>query len=63
MSALGQKQTCAVQNGMSALPPKADIHRRDKVSGARAREHQWRGADAGHKRRPKNRLMVRIRDP
>jgi hypothetical protein len=28
MSALGQKQTCAVQNGMSALPPKADIGRR-----------------------------------
>ena len=26
MSALGQKQTCAVQNVMSALPPKADIH-------------------------------------
>ena len=25
MSALGQKQTCAVQKGMSALPPKADI--------------------------------------
>ena len=25
MSALGQKQTCAVQNGMSALPPKADM--------------------------------------
>jgi hypothetical protein len=25
MSALGQKQTCAVQLGMSALPPKADI--------------------------------------
>ena len=25
MSALGQKRTCAVQNGMSALPPKADI--------------------------------------
>ena len=25
MSALGQKQTFAVQNGMSALPPKADI--------------------------------------
>jgi len=24
MSALGQKQTYAVQNGMSALPPKAD---------------------------------------
>ena len=24
MSALGQKQTCAVQKGMSALPPKAD---------------------------------------
>jgi hypothetical protein len=23
MSALGQKQTCAPQNGMSALPPKA----------------------------------------
>ena len=25
MSALGQKRTCAVQKGMSALPPKADI--------------------------------------
>jgi len=25
MSALGQKQTCALQNGMSALPPKVDI--------------------------------------
>ena len=30
MSALGQKQTCAVQNGISALPPKADIGQRDK---------------------------------
>ena len=26
MSALGQKQTYAVQKGMSALPPKADIN-------------------------------------
>ena len=25
MSALGQKQTCAVQTGMSALPPKATL--------------------------------------
>ena len=25
MSALGQKRTFAVQNGMSALPPKADM--------------------------------------
>ena len=25
MSALGQKQTCAAQKGMSALPPKADM--------------------------------------
>ena len=25
MSALGQKQTCAVQKGMSALTPKADM--------------------------------------
>jgi hypothetical protein len=25
MSALGQKQTCAVHKGMSALPPKADM--------------------------------------
>ena len=25
MSALGQKQTCAVQNGMSALPPITDM--------------------------------------
>jgi hypothetical protein len=27
MSALGHKRTFAVQNGMSALPPKADINR------------------------------------
>jgi hypothetical protein len=26
MSALGHKRTFAVQKGMSALPPKADIH-------------------------------------
>jgi hypothetical protein len=25
MSALGQKRTCAMQNGMSALPPIADM--------------------------------------
>ena len=25
MTALGQKQTCAAQKGMSALPSKADI--------------------------------------
>ena len=25
MSALGQKRTCAVQKGMSALPPRADM--------------------------------------
>jgi len=25
MSALGQKQTCAVHKSMSALPPKADF--------------------------------------
>ena len=25
MSALGHKQTCAAQKGMSALPPKADM--------------------------------------
>src|SRR6476619_6668421 len=29
MSALGQKRTLAVQHGMSALPPKADIRRRE----------------------------------
>ena len=32
MSALGQKQTFAVQNGMSALPPIADIGRRILLS-------------------------------
>jgi hypothetical protein len=26
MSALGQKQTCAVQKGMSALPPKVTLN-------------------------------------
>jgi hypothetical protein len=30
MSALGQKQTCAAQKVMSALPPKADIRRREE---------------------------------
>ena len=30
LSALGQKQTFAVQNAMSALPPKADIWRRER---------------------------------
>jgi hypothetical protein len=29
MSALGQKQTCAAQNVMSALPPKADIRQQN----------------------------------
>ena len=29
MSALGHKRTFALQNGMSALPPKADIRRSD----------------------------------
>src|SRR5215475_873875 len=29
MSALGQKRTCAVQNGMSALPPKATSNATD----------------------------------
>jgi hypothetical protein len=28
MSALGQKQTCAAQKAMSALPPKADMNGR-----------------------------------
>jgi hypothetical protein len=32
MSALGQKQTFAVQKGMSALPPIADIGRRILLS-------------------------------
>ena len=36
-------QTEIFARQVSALPPKADIHRRDKVSGARAREHHWRG--------------------
>src|SRR5262245_55044593 len=40
MSALGQKQTYAVQNGTSALPPKADI------CGAQA--HVRYGTQTGH---------------
>jgi hypothetical protein len=34
MSALGQKQTLHRSNGMSALPPKADMHLLDDVVGA-----------------------------
>jgi hypothetical protein len=43
MSALGQERTCAVQNGMSALPPKADI-RRAKISRPEGHENEiiWR---------------------
>ena len=33
MSALGQKQTCAAQKAMSALPPKADIRGRVDAEG------------------------------
>ena len=49
MSALGQKQTCAAQNGMSALPPKADMcgatsrYPLSANSGHRA----WRSSSAG----------------
>ena len=43
MSALGQKQTCALQNVMSALPPKADIRVRPK--GERI-SHAFEGWDA-----------------
>jgi hypothetical protein len=32
MSALGQKQTCAAQKVMSALPPKADIPSGERLS-------------------------------
>ena len=38
MSALGQKQTCAVQNGMSASPPKAT------TSGPPLQIIRWNGA-------------------
>jgi hypothetical protein len=44
MSALGQKQTYAVHNGMSALPPKADIH---SVPGALPRGSQFEHTLAG----------------
>lgn len=45
MFALGQKQTCAVQNGMSALRPKADMvrgipQRREEDAEHEARELQ-----------------------
>jgi hypothetical protein len=36
MSALGQKQTCAVRRSMSALPPKADIRQTDDLCWALA---------------------------
>ena len=36
MSALGQKQTCAVQTGMSALPPKADMCGTKRAMSAKA---------------------------
>ena len=34
MSALGQKQTCAVRKDMTALPQKADIQRALEIMGA-----------------------------
>ena len=36
MSALGQKQTFALQKGMSALPPKADISTKGPPSATNA---------------------------
>ena len=39
MSALGQKQTFAVQNGMSALPPKADIRLNSRTLSISTLEH------------------------
>jgi len=39
MSALGQKQTYAVQKGMSALPPKADIDGLERPAQRFAGEH------------------------
>src|SRR6185369_15937668 len=45
MSALGQKQTCAAQNDMSALPPIADINALfDHLIGAS--EQRWRHSEA-----------------
>ena len=38
MSALGQKQTCAVQKGMSALPPKATLDASFRMS---AKGQKW----------------------
>jgi hypothetical protein len=40
MSALGQKQTFAVQKGMSDLPLKADIEIAATLRAAHAREHK-----------------------
>jgi hypothetical protein len=54
MSALGQKQTCAMHQPMSALPPiatvKADIRGPRVDAAGRAAEHaikRWRAAVAG----------------
>ena len=47
MSALGQKQTFAVQNVMSALPPKADIRGR-VLSSALAMKNPWHRAGVYH---------------
>ena len=41
MSALGQKQTFAVQNGMSALPPKADIQQRANIVHRKVIRSPW----------------------
>ena len=56
MSALGQKQTCAVQNGMSALPPIATA-KADSRKGAcplyprkRTGAVQWSMSALGQKR-------------
>jgi hypothetical protein len=43
MSALGQKQTCAVQTVMSALPPRADIckERKDRPEVISPKIHEF----------------------
>ena len=52
MSALGQKQTCAVQEGMSALPPKADMCGATRRCPLSANSGHWLGYSMTSSARP-----------
>ena len=62
MSALGQKRTCAVQNDVSALPPKADASDNRYLSEPTCQMHEVHDRDHAACRRPAARAYSRSKE-